>query len=133
MDAQITTSSETGKWETRELRPSVEVEPSAPVSAVNPVRRGSSQSLRIRSLPRDAQYRLNERDREMGRGLWKLHHAAQTLQAKRDFAALANQAINAGRAPLVKKHFYPVGAGWKTIDKHIAKLRDALSAEKESQ
>lgn len=60
------------------------------------------------------------------RGLWKLHHAAQTRQAKRDFAALVNDAVNAGRADLAKKHFYPEGAGWKTIDKHLARLRADL-------
>lgn len=62
----------------------------------------------------------------MARGLWKLHHAAQTMEAKRDFARLANTAINAGHADLVKKHFYPEGAGWRVIDRHLAKLRDAL-------
>ena len=65
----------------------------------------------------------------MGHGLWKLHHAAQTIEAKRDFARLANQAINSGKAALVKKHFYPEGAGWRTIDKHLAKLRAALTGE----
>ena len=61
------------------------------------------------------------------RGLWKLHHAAQTMEAKRDFARLANDAINAGRVDLVKKHFYREGAGWRTIDRCIAKLRKALA------
>lgn len=61
------------------------------------------------------------------RGLWKLHHAAQTMEAKRDFARLVNDAINAGRADLAKKHFYPEGAGWRVVDKHLAKLREALS------
>lgn len=60
------------------------------------------------------------------RGLLKLHHAAQTLEAKRDFARLVNDAVNAGRADLAKKHFYPEGAGWRVIDKHLARLRDAL-------
>jgi hypothetical protein len=62
----------------------------------------------------------------MASGLWKLHHVAQTIEAKRDFVALANRAINAGHAALVKEHFYPEGAGWRVIDKHIARLRDAM-------
>lgn len=63
------------------------------------------------------------------RGLWKLHHAAQTMQAKRDFAALANAAINSGHVKLVRRYFYPEGSGWKRIDKCIAKLREALRAD----
>lgn len=62
------------------------------------------------------------------RGLWKLHHAAQTMQAKRDFYDLANEVINAGRAILVKRHMYPERAGWRTIDKHLARLRNAFAA-----
>lgn len=65
------------------------------------------------------------------RGLWKLHHAAQTMQAKRDFAVLANTAINGGYVKLVQRYFYPVGAGWKRIDRCIVKLREALRAEGE--
>ena len=63
------------------------------------------------------------------RGLWKLHHAAQTAQAKRDFAVLVNQAVNAGRVDLAKKHLYPEGAGWRVIDKHLARLRSALESD----
>lgn len=63
------------------------------------------------------------------RGLWKLHHAAQTAEAKRDFAALVTRAVNAGRADLAKKHFYPEGAGWRVIDKHLARLRTALGEQ----
>lgn len=62
----------------------------------------------------------------MGHGLWRLHHAAQTIEAKRDFFRLANKAINAGRVDLVKRHLYPEGAGWRVIDKHLAKLRTEL-------
>lgn len=60
------------------------------------------------------------------RGLWKLHGAAQTQEAKRDFAALVNVAVNSGRADLAKKHFYPEGSGWRVIDKHLGQLRSAL-------
>lgn len=67
------------------------------------------------------------------RGLWKLHHAAQTEQAKRDFAVLVNDAVNAGRTDLAKKHFYPEGAGWRVIDKHLARLRDELHAKEQPQ
>lgn len=65
----------------------------------------------------------------MGHGLWRLHHAAQTIEAKRDFFKLANEAINAGRVDLVKRHFYPEGAGWRRIDKHLAALRRALGSQ----
>lgn len=70
----------------------------------------------------------------MAKGLWRLHHAAQTAQAKRDFAALVTMAVNAGRADLAKKYFYPEGAGWRVIDKHLARLRTALAEQgKESR
>jgi hypothetical protein len=66
----------------------------------------------------------------MAKGLWKLHHAAQTIEAKKDFARLANEAINAGHVQLVQEHFYPEQrAGWRTIDKHTQRLRDALNTE----
>jgi hypothetical protein len=58
--------------------------------------------------------------------LWKLHHQAQTIEAKRDFYQLANKAINTGRVALVCKYFYPEGAGWRVIDRHIVKLRKAI-------
>jgi hypothetical protein len=61
------------------------------------------------------------------RGLIKLTNVANSIEARRDFARLANAAINSGHVALVKRHFYPEGAGWRTIDKHIAKLRDALA------
>lgn len=63
------------------------------------------------------------------RGLWKLHHAAQTEQAKRDFLRLANDAINAGHVALVKRYMYPQGAGWRVIDRHLAGLRAALDSD----
>lgn len=67
----------------------------------------------------------------MSRGLWKPHHAAQTMQAKRDFYQLANKAINAGCTLLVKRYMYPERAGWRTVDKHLVRLREALEAKQQ--
>lgn len=64
----------------------------------------------------------------MAKGLLKLSNAANIIEAKRDFARLATQAINAGHVRLVREHFYPEGAGWRVIDKCIARLRVALKA-----
>lgn len=65
----------------------------------------------------------------MGRGLWKLHHAAQTIEAKKDFAKLITRAKEEGKSHLAIEHMYPENAGWRVIDKHLARLREALDAD----
>lgn len=60
------------------------------------------------------------------RGLWKIHHAIQSEQARRDWVRLSVLAIEQGHAALVKKLQPPEGAGWRTIDKQLKKLREAL-------
>jgi len=58
-----------------------------------------------------------------------LHHAAQTIEARKDFAKLITIAKEQGQSHLAIEHMYPENAGWRVIDKHLARLRKALGIE----
>ena len=58
----------------------------------------------------------------MSRGLAKLNGIANTLQAWEDYEKLACEAVDLGLEDY-EIDAPPPQAGWRTIDKHIAKLR----------
>ena len=57
------------------------------------------------------------------RGLYKATGYYNTLQAKEDWRALEQQAIAAGLADIAQELRPLDNAGWRTIDKQIARLR----------
>ena len=63
------------------------------------------------------------------RGLLKLSNAANTIEARKDFAKLITIAKEQSKSHLAVKYMYPEDAGWRVIDKHIAKLRAALQED----
>ncbi len=63
------------------------------------------------------------------RNFARLNNVANRIAAWDDWAKLAYEAKVAGRYDLVEKHEPPPDAGWRKIDKQIAKLRDALGGE----
>jgi len=66
----------------------------------------------------------------MSRGLLKLSNAANTIEARKDFAKLITIAKEQGKSHLAIEHMYPENAGWRVIDKHIKQLREALEAKR---
>lgn len=62
----------------------------------------------------------------MARGLSRLHHAAQTQQARRDWQRLATYAQAHGYAADADRLTPPANAGWRTIDKRISELRQIM-------
>jgi hypothetical protein len=62
------------------------------------------------------------------RGLWKIHHAIQTRQAREDWQRLAEKAREQGQGDLAEQYQPKEGAGWRTIDWHAARLDRALRA-----
>ena len=65
----------------------------------------------------------------MSKGLLKLSNAANNIEARKDFAKLITIAKEQGKSHLAVKHMYPDDAGWRVIDKHLKRLREALRAE----
>ena len=64
------------------------------------------------------------------RGLWKLTAVANNLQAWEDWGKLAQKAILAGVSQSTIDEIAPdIRAGWRTIDKCIAKLREAIAQQ----
>lgn len=61
------------------------------------------------------------------RGIWRIHHAVQTAEAWKDWRRLAEEYTRQGHGALVQQLQPPTGAGWRTIDKRIAKLRQLSS------
>ena len=51
---------------------------------------------------------------------------ANNIQAREDWQRLAERARAAGLDKQVDKLEPPVNAGWRTIDKRLAKLREAM-------
>jgi len=57
------------------------------------------------------------------RGLLKIHNVAQTIEAWSDWYLLSAEAVSIGLQEKARE-LQPHGdAGWRTIDKHIAKLK----------
>ena len=67
----------------------------------------------------------------MTRGLIKLTNMANTLQAREDWARLAAKAQQMGLSGEAARLAPPSDAGWRTIDKRIAKLRKAMEENDE--
>ena len=65
----------------------------------------------------------------MVRNLARLTNAANRMQAREDWARLAEKARTAGYAELVERLCPPADAGWRRIDAAIAELRAALGVE----
>ena len=63
------------------------------------------------------------------RNLARLNNAANRIAALNDWNALSAKALEMDRPDLVAKHIPHENAGWRKIDKQIAKLRDALGGE----
>ena len=60
------------------------------------------------------------------RNLRRLTYAANTIQAREDWRKLADFAEARGHVDLVEQFTPPAYAGWKRIDRCIARLREAL-------
>jgi hypothetical protein len=60
------------------------------------------------------------------RNLARLTNAANRIEARRDWNALADKAKAAGLDADVNRLQPPPTAGWRTIDKRIARLRERL-------
>jgi len=57
------------------------------------------------------------------RGLLKIHNVAQTMEAWSDWYLLSAEALSIGLHEKAHELQPPGGAGWKVIDKQIAKLK----------
>lgn len=66
----------------------------------------------------------------MPRGLIKSTHYWSTVEAWKDWAALCVRAHAEGHGHLIEQFEPPEGAGHRTVDKAIAKMREAISQEK---
>ena len=64
----------------------------------------------------------------MSNGIWKIHHAVQTQEARKDWERLAAVAAPMIGAEIVAKYQPTEDAGWRTIDKSIRKVH-ALAAK----
>jgi len=65
----------------------------------------------------------------MTRNLARLTNAANRIQAWHDWNALAEKARKIGLSDAtIEQLAPPAGAGWRKIDRHIAKLRDAIAS-----
>jgi hypothetical protein len=60
------------------------------------------------------------------RGIWKETGYWNNVEARKDWNKLAITASEAGHTELAEQYKPALSAGWRTIDKCIAKLRDAL-------
>ena len=68
------------------------------------------------------------------KGLWSLTAAANTLQARADWAALAERAREVGVPDDKIDGLTPAAnAGWRTIDKRIAELRREIELNEAAQ
>jgi hypothetical protein len=68
----------------------------------------------------------------MPKGFAKATNYYNRLEAWNDWRKLAAQATQAGFGELVTRHQPPEGAGWRRVDKHIARLKAALAAQQHS-
>ena len=60
------------------------------------------------------------------RNIARINNYCNRLEAWRDWGRIAGQARHAGRDDLVEKYQPAEDAGWRKIDKAIAKLREEL-------
>jgi hypothetical protein len=63
----------------------------------------------------------------MPRGLIKATNYYQNLEAVNDWLTICRDAASRGYGDLAVKFAPPEGAGWRKIDKRIAKLREAMN------
>lgn len=56
-------------------------------------------------------------------GLWKVHHAVNNRMARLDWEYILAEACKYGLREAAEKLAPPEDAGWRKIDKQIAKLR----------
>jgi rubrerythrin len=64
----------------------------------------------------------------MPRGLTKATNYYQKIEAWRDWNAMAKKIAHEGYGDLVLDNTPPDGAGWRTVDKFIARLRSAYQS-----
>lgn len=62
------------------------------------------------------------------RNFARINNYYNRIEAQKDWNELAEQARAQGRIDLVEKHQPAQDAGWRVIDKRIAKLRKELNA-----
>jgi len=60
------------------------------------------------------------------RNFARINNYYNRIQAQADFDKLAKRLSHAGYSGLVEKHMPPEGAGWRKIDKCIARLRKEI-------
>ena len=65
----------------------------------------------------------------MPRGLIRATNYYNKIEAWNDWRKMAQRAIDAGKAELAEKYQPKPDAGWRTIDKCIAKVRAELEAQ----
>lgn len=63
------------------------------------------------------------------RNFYRINNYFNKEEAWKDWIHISQQARAAGKTMLAKKYRPALSAGWRTIDKKIAKLRAALEAD----